>query len=656
MIYSLNESAPLSRDSSYSPTTHRAPGDYCSNPKLNEELAMLHGALLYENKDVQIEIDRRLVACIAADDGWECDPRYKHVPIEWLYTHPDDTIQYNRLPDIARFICGHNFSSCKVLNAVIQGAMPCMRKGRILLNPFDLHEKNPAHSKSNVSICDSIAITYDSELSACINMLYGTLFGLYPSCSKHPTFNVRKNIFRVLRSVSNSSPEYQRAFLSQITCILRLSVMEYIVNVTTDYCPAEYNYLSQIKGMDVYYGTCTNMCDTFRTETLQGGGADMEWSRIEEHASVLIERFTRTCKFRIQREAPTELAMARKTIQTWRKSITTQEQRAEAIGLLNASLKLPSSMTKGGSRIYMNHLRDDSGVGATINPDAMSGNNISSSVIDALHSNVRCYSLPGNIIKKSCESLLGIAWNPQKLYSVSHVNMCMWCINRTSQGPSSNALSSSFRMNVDEDVLTCATCTRDENDNTPKTVIPPTVSVNMVGRLLSVGNRYHFLCPGCCKVRPWEATGCEFSGKCKHTAAVSKSTRIPKSARITSMTHEKLHEHSLNQNNEMKIQTLSVCNRILNGVSLPWTPMPPIRLSQSGITQYATFSSSQIRGHQYSCLFCSKNNACNMVRTLHIDKSPRIVSLFLCNKHRIYDHMQQYIHDTTSLSRMIASG
>ena len=53
-----------------------------------------------------------------------------------------------------------------------------------------------------------------------------------------------------------------------------------------------------MKGMDVCYTTCTNVCDSFRMETLQG--ETWTWEDMETHANTVIERFVRTCKFRVQ--------------------------------------------------------------------------------------------------------------------------------------------------------------------------------------------------------------------------------------------------------------------------------------------------------------------------------------------------------------------
>lgn len=642
MVYPLREPVAPSRDATTNSIAlySHAPGQYCSDPDIDTELAQLHGALLYGNCDVQIEIDRRLPACIAADSGWDCDPQYKHIPLKWLYTAAEDTIQYDRLPDIARFICGTRARDCRILHILIQGAIPCLRKGRISANPFDVLDKNDdTHSFS----------TSDSEMSACINVLYGTLLGLYPTSSKKPTFHVRKALFRVLRTLSTNLPAVQRVFLSQMPCVLRLALMEYVVNVTQDHCPSTYSYLSSIKGMDVYYATCGNLCDSFRTEALQCDTGYLSWEDIEKHASTLVERFTRTCKFRIHREAPKKLEITTKILQSWRKTVCTPEQRNTAMEVMRSALQLPIATTKGATRTLMKQVRKID-LPHIVDPDNSVGSGIAATAIEALHTNVRCYTLPGNLAKLVCKSLMKFAWNPQKLYSISRVHICIWCINKAVHGNTAKAISSSLRMDVQSNCLACAVCTKHGND-----ISPPVIGINMIGRLLSVGGKFHFLCPGCCRVHPWEGNGSEFNGTCCHSNISKKTARLPKSARLTDSEKHSFSLVKVQLSAEQTTCVLKACTVLLHVSDFPHLAkrLQSTEVNNNSVTQFFTLSSSVVRWKDCSCMVCSKRNSCHVVRTLHIGNRPRIVSLFLCSRHMPYEHTQKYIYDTVSLCRVI---
>eukprot|EP00961_Rhodomonas_salina_P096916 1303703-Rhodomonas_salina.1 len=84
-----------------------------------------------------------------------------------------------------------------------------------------------------------------------------------------------------------SASAAQHAFLLRIPNLVKLCVLEYVVNVTSLFCPSEMGYYMSLRGPDVYRSLCTNLCDTFRTEVLQDGACD--WGRLEQHAGVLVE-------------------------------------------------------------------------------------------------------------------------------------------------------------------------------------------------------------------------------------------------------------------------------------------------------------------------------------------------------------------------------
>lgn len=621
--------------------------EYCSDPRLNKELAFFHQQLLMGAEMAQVEIDRRLPACIAADNGWRA--KFKHMPLECLYTLPGDTIQYKRLPDILRFLTKYNFknqSGTSIFEILIHNALPCLKRGRLSQNPFSLpqetHKKNGQLEHKHPTF----------EFVACINILYGTLFGLYPTCSKKPTFQVRKSIFRVLHTLSVSKTEYQRHVLHKIPSIVRLCFMEYIVNVTRDYCPCEFSHFMGIKGMDIFYNICTNICDNFRMEGLQSAEIHSLLD-IEELAAVYMERFTRTCKFRMQREDNSKLNLVKKVLQSWRKEAddTAYGNNMDKCEILHTALHMPVSNTKGSIRVYMLHC-------GIPDHDLGTGQGAMSSIIEALHNNVRCYLLPENLVKKNAESLLRFKANPQKLNSISHISLCLWCVNKNSSTP----LHGNLRLDVDTNVLSCATCCGNEEgngDHATPTTRPPVVTINMIGRILLVNGVHYYLCPGCCKIHVWEGTGYEFSGTCEHSLCIRKQSRIPKSVRVPAgCSGQNRWKEPVSEDNRTRDSIIRRIDHMLSqntATTVSPTPVKDLNYFNpltEGTTKSLSVTSSQVRKKKFSCLVCGKANANNMINTLHIPEA-KFVTINLCNRHRIYDHLVQYIFDTDTFRKML---
>lgn len=156
------------------------------------------------------------------------------------------------------------------------------------------------HQSSNFVAPDAV------EVLACINVLHGTLFKLYPLGAKTPTFNARVNLMRrMLELSSHMSTSEQLIFMQRYPSLVRICFMEYSINALMDWLPCEKVLLfgggasSCAAAMQTYSNIAVAMCDIFRQDAIITGLES--WQALNAAAAVGIERCIRVCKFKLFR-------------------------------------------------------------------------------------------------------------------------------------------------------------------------------------------------------------------------------------------------------------------------------------------------------------------------------------------------------------------
>lgn len=566
---------------------------FCAaDSSLDAELRYLHRELLLGNPRAQVEIDRRLHACIAAEGGWKQHPVFGRTPLAWLYTEPEDTVQFLRLPDLLRFLTRGTVKQSwtgNIFEVLMHNSLPCLKKGRLVQLP-----EGEGHSLAVV---------------ACVNMLHGTLLGLYPHCAKAPTFHVRKSIVGAIRALTVSGVARQQSFLARLPSLVKLCTMEYIMNATREFCPSEMTHYMSHRGINYYHGVCSGLCDGFRTDALQSTG--WSWEALDSHAALLVERFSRTCKFRVQRPLVGGQQALRRVIGAWRKGKGSQGSRTEVLRLV---LELPRA-TQPNTLRFLLQSRDGS-------EDADQGNTLAS-IVESVQANVTCHAMPGNLVRLAADRLqTHFQQDPHRIHCASKVHVCMWCVNKASGNP----IQQKLRLDVERGQLACATCGGGS----------PVVRVNLFGRFLRIGQVYYFFCPCCCKIHPWNGDGTEFNSReCYHAEGLSRAKKGPCRARPVK---DKPPE-----------ETLATPTRVHAPPRA--REQPPSLLERLNDTLCNTVIHRKDCG---KCLCCDREGAANYVYTFHAPLR-QFVTVFLCNKHRVPPHMQRYIFDTRTLKDILIS-
>ena len=113
------------------------------------------------------------------------------------------------------------------------------------------------------------------DVSACINVLYGTLLKIYPHGAKVPTFTSRVVLMKRLMGISAMCTSDQVEFLRQNQSLTRLCFMEYSLNALLDWLPCEKELIfSMYPVMHTYSNVAIAMCDVFRQEGICTGQED----------------------------------------------------------------------------------------------------------------------------------------------------------------------------------------------------------------------------------------------------------------------------------------------------------------------------------------------------------------------------------------------
>ena len=568
VLHSLGtvSSDPASRDCSSAALTPAGgvPADdtvFCvGDTVLDAEFRVLHEQLRLGREDAQLEIDRRLHACAAADGGWARHPVFGRLPISWLYTAREDTIQFRRLPDLMRFLSNSVLRqrwTGSLFDVLFHNSLPCLKRGRLL--PL------PTTNDPGATV-------------ACVNVLHGTLLGLYPTCAKHPVFHVRRALVVGLRVVATASPEARVQFLESVPHLVRLCFLEYTLNVTHEFCPQEIEAYVQPRPLASFVGAVANVCDYFRTDALQT--TVLTWSRLEAVAQQCLERFARTCRMRATRVPVVGTVAARRVLAAWRKSELHQPRRYE---VLATALEQPKTTLAGGLRALV---AGETEAGGTL-----------AAVVEALQTNVSTHALPRNLVAASAAALRNaIARDPYRVHCASKLHACMWCLNR----PTGNPLAQRLRLDTETRSLSCATCGPGA----------PVIRINLLGRLLRVGDSYFYFCAKCRSVHVWGGAGTEFGeGPC------TRAGRAPES--VPPAPHD---------------QTLPLFER-------------------HNRTRFGTRTHRRDFG---TCLCCENAAAPHYVCVLHVPWR-RFVVLFFCGRHTVSAHMRRFVVDTQTLRDLLIS-
>ena len=247
---------PLPVDSAFVP----------GHPDLSRVVADLHARLPYD-AHAQIKIDAHLPCAAAVQRGVDLG----RLPLRCLVLLPEDAPQLGNLPDIGPVI-----RSCivakqwgaSILSHTLHACFPCPRP--------------PARPPPAPDAASAAAL---------INIMLGSLLGIYPACIKRPPFPTRAAIYGRVHAVLASGSEGMVDFVRKYPSLPALALSEYVCHALPLFFPAEFEGLVDSCPVAPFFAAGPALFDQFRQDHLDTGNEP--WQALSLAAAAVNERMAR---------------------------------------------------------------------------------------------------------------------------------------------------------------------------------------------------------------------------------------------------------------------------------------------------------------------------------------------------------------------------
>jgi hypothetical protein len=451
-----------------STTTIAAPFFFCSyNLSIERTLRTLHERQRVHG-DVQHEIDVHIVACISPETAHLRLPRHS-VP------------HYDNLPDISAYALG-------ILDPAMDSDQE-LQQVLLLLRQCTPLRRRTKRAQREVQWREDSCF----PMQTLVRCMQGTLLGLYPNCVKAIAFSARVTLYRFLRTLLVQPFAKLHAALNRLPYITKLSVMEHLCNTIYDYHPGICHTLNRSgQKVEHFCDSVANICGIFRTELntlfcaeLPSDGAvpsaqEMErilfriLPQLERTSHSFYERSTRAYRGIIIGSAPPPrcIDLARKLLPRMTVPLATLMEDVHATGT-NATLfdlahqaRLPDANARQMAW-YVTQL-------------------------------LQAHPLPLCVARQQLAALHRRYGDSVRMRHCRMLHVCLHCIVKKG-----TATGIRLRHDCVTDSLACMVCG-------PGTV----VALDMVGRLVQIGNEFLLLSSCCGTFIFYEGSGFEFVCQC----------------------------------------------------------------------------------------------------------------------------------------------
>jgi hypothetical protein len=228
---------------------------------------------------------------------------------------PEDTPQFRTLPDLGWLVRGcliaHHPPALPRLSELIVQVL-------LLFSLFDESTLDSArcqaclpYSKthtmsSSANMTTTMMMESDMDAATCwilLNLLLGTLLGLYPSNVKRPPFPARVWLYTRVHMILTSPRADQSTFILTHMGLFQVAVAEYLCHVVPMFFTPEFDALvSALPPLLLFFHQGGVLVDAFRQEAIDKG--DESWEDMCAHADSTYERISRIYKAKC-RSTPT---------------------------------------------------------------------------------------------------------------------------------------------------------------------------------------------------------------------------------------------------------------------------------------------------------------------------------------------------------------
>lgn len=398
----------------------------------SEELKFLHTQLGIENEKTRIQIDTYLLACYLNFSL----PNMNYV------LNINDTYHYYNLPNLIPLFI-KNLSK----NSWNQNLISCY------LSMFCLQLKKIKNMQSQHCTQYSAAM---------INLLHGTLLGLYPYNIKHHAFATRCKIAGFLRNVLTSDGHTE--FLSENDILVQFCTIEYLSNVILDFCPVEESLL--LKNYQLRF-SLNQLFESFRKSIDDIVDDNFFFKRLNILAGSILPTIFRQLKLYSYRLP---------------KKVINFKTQAKLHVLLDSNGCFESILNS--KRVYANV--DNLVAQAKIIFPDFSFEELRA--VEFLWKTVNINALPQLMLDKQEQKLNKCGACQYVQNSLTTMPVCIPCALKTKNC----VFTQKFAYNCVSQTLHCANCSKE------------VINVNLLGRIFTIRDFTYYLCPTCLHVKIWD--------------------------------------------------------------------------------------------------------------------------------------------------------
>jgi hypothetical protein len=482
---------------------------YCaSNPSLDTEIHFWHGQLQYGNPVAQLEIDRRIFACLIEDSRvFQRCVGLGNMPHHSLFfLDYDDTVQVDNLPDLIwvfRDRLLHGQYHTQLQETLFRYSIPCIRKSKHIASKHTGKDRAPPQQGSS-NHTENQGVSTTDPYGSYIVVMFGALLGLYPHCSKFPTFPSRKQVLAHLHALLTSPLSAQKDFLVKHVNLVRLCMMEYFVYVLHTFCCTEKSLISRCLDLQVYTTLCQTSVDQFRQTCLQSEVVD--WDDMDGYAFKTTDKIIRTTRIGVKLATNTGNVIGiRRLSNVWVSKPDTVELVQKLI------LGIPPCFWHKDSIFMYSCLITDwltehgwSGCVKTL-----------AEKVSVVHNMMHVYEMPLNFTIKQTAAILQKFGNDHMLiHNICKKTLCLRCIMNIKQASNAYNVVDNTRMCMQTCQLKCNRCNSSDS----------MISINMLGKWLQIERYVYFICPFCVRMHVWSSTAKEFLS-CDYTETCLKQKR-----------------------------------------------------------------------------------------------------------------------------------
>ncbi len=419
----------------------------------------------------------------------------------FVLRHQDVFVQAH-LPDIGQYIrmLTTKETHSHVMCRMIQYSLPYIKHNRLTFAKYD-------------DVPDVVLIQL-------MQILLAMCLGLHHRSCKKPVWRLRFRIIAYMYTLMSTGSSYDwYLFCINNLNLIRIAIVEYFVYYVKQHMPCEFEMLRHLFGV---HTNVENICAQFQININHFRSTHMQtdklhWGILNEKAHVIIEKCNRICKGKP------------------RMSQRRPKGAETMVKFQDETVKEALQMPVFDHIFYMRYHRP------ALSLTTLRG-------IQCIQDSIKWHALPSNLVSQQCQNLQIALYKDTQIYShCVQLHQCLSCCAVTGNGN----LQGQFRTDSNQ-IVSCSGCKSSTS----------VVSINMVGRVVTIFDTKYYLCPFCLDIHVWTGTGSEFTTCARE---VVKPAIKPRQCTLCSRVHN-LHEFTVLDDTLGIHQHISLCAR-----HMPWS-------------------------------------------------------------------------------------